>query len=128
MCFRDSINPMTLREETITLLDEEVVTLNDYEVTYEINEMMMYIEVSITVIDPSHHFQIPYVEIYDVSGEQPMWIYSETFSFTPDINGKSAQFTILIPDVMSYRIVIGIRNEQHYIIRHVIHDEIYHKE
>lgn len=122
------INPMTLREETITLLDEEVVTLNDYEVTYEINEMMMYIEVSITVIDPSHHFQIPYVEIYDVSGEQPMWIYSETFSFTPDINGKSAQFTILIPDVMSYRIVIGIRNEQHYIIRHVIHDEIYHKE
>lgn len=122
------INPSTLREESVTLLEEEVVTLSDYQVTYEINEQLMYFEVSITVVDPSHHFQIPYVEIYDVSGEQPIWMGSETFSFTPGINSKSVQFTILIPDVMSYRIVIGIRNEQHYIIRHVIHDEIYHKE
>lgn len=122
------INPSTKREETITLLDEEVTTLSDYQVTYDIIQSPMYWEVSITVVDPSHLFQIPYVEIYDVSGEHPIWLFSETYSFTPDINSKSVQFTIQIPDSEVYRLVIGIRNEQHYIIRHVIHDEIDHKE
>jgi hypothetical protein len=122
------INPSTLREETVTLLEEDVTTLSDYQVTYTITTSPMYLDVNITVVDPSHLFQVPYVEIYDISGEYPIWLYSETYSFTPAINSKSVQFNILLPDVAIYRIVIGIRNQQYYIIRHVIHDEIYHKE
>ncbi|MFA5526904.1 MAG: hypothetical protein WC992_08770, partial [Acholeplasmataceae bacterium] len=122
------INPDTLQQETVLMGEEEVTTIGFYEITYEINRFVDEIEVIITVIDPSHYFQVPYYTLYDTSGEYPMWLAEETFDFIPDMDSKSVQFTIIIPDVRDYELLIAVRNENNYIIRHIVLDEIYHKE
>ncbi|MDY0075049.1 MAG: hypothetical protein RBR75_04185, partial [Acholeplasmataceae bacterium] len=122
------INPDTLQQETVLMGEEEVTTIGFYEITYEINRFVDEIEVIITVIDPSHYFQVPYYTLYDTSGEYPMWLADETFDFIPDVDSKSVQFTIIIPDVSDYKLLIAVRNENNYIIRHIVLDEIYHKE
>lgn len=121
------INPDTAREEIIVLGEQDIKTLGEYSVEYEIIDHQTYLEVNITVIDPSHYFQVPYFEVYDLQGEYPMWIAGESFDFTPDINSKSVSFTIDLPGINHYQIEIGIRNENNYMIRHIIYDDIIHK-
>lgn len=121
------INPDTRREETVELMEQAFTTLGEYSIDYDIINHDTYLEVIITVIDPSPYFQVPYYEVYDVSLEYPIWISSEVFEFMPDINSKSVTFTIALPDVDHYQIEIGIRNRDNYIIRHIIYDEIIHK-
>lgn len=119
------INPQTLREETQILYEEEVTTLGDYSIDFDISEAQGFIEVTITVVDPNHYFQVPYYDIFDSSGEHSMYIGGEIFDFIPTVNNKSVSFSIPIASVTGYQLIIGIRNQQNYMIRHILYDEIY---
>ncbi|MDY0295362.1 MAG: hypothetical protein RBQ71_06090 [Acholeplasmataceae bacterium] len=122
------INPDTLQEENIIIHEEEIETLGYYEVDVTVIEFETYLEVTMTVIDPSHYFQVPYYDIYEVSGEFPNFVASEIFDFTPGVDSKSVSFTVPIPDIGENHIVIGIRNQNDSTIRHIIYDEIINKE
>lgn len=121
------INPDTLQQEKTVIYEEETQTLGYYEVDVTITVFETYLEVTMTVIDPSHYFQVPYYDIYEVSGEFPSWVDSEIFDFTPDVSSKSASFTVPIPDIGKNHIIIGIRNQNDSTIRHIIYDEIINK-
>ncbi len=119
------INPQTLREESKIIYEEEVTTLDTYQIDFSIHEMDGYLEVVITVIDPNHYFQIPYYDVFELTGDHPIYIDGDTFDFIPSIDSKSVSFTIAIPTADNYQITIGIRNQQNYLIRHILYDEIH---
>jgi hypothetical protein len=118
------VNPYTLRSESTVIHEEEVMTLPSFTATIEISEFATYYEVEIFVVDPSHLFQIPYVTLFEVTGDQPIYLYSEDFSFTPEETGKRVIFTIDKPLVPEYQLIIGIRNTNNYTIRHILFDEV----
>lgn len=122
------INPDTLQEERVSIDDVVVTTLGDYDIDVQIDYFARNLYISIIVTDPNHYFQIPYVDLYDVTSGEKMWISSESYSFTPDVNHKSVEFTISIPIDKDVLIVIGIKNEINNQIRHIIYDEIITKE
>ncbi len=119
------INPQTLREESTVIYEEEVTTLASYELSIEILPTDGYIEVTITASDPNHYFQIPYYELYEVTDDHDMWLSEQTFMFTQNGDLKTSNFTIAIPINITYRLVIGVRNETDYTIKHILYDEIY---
>ncbi len=119
------INPQTLREETIIIYEDEVTTLESYTIDFSIVEVDGFLEVMITVVDPNHYFQIPYYDVFELNGDHPMYLDGDIFDFTPSLNSKSVSFTIPIPAVDNYQITIGIRNQQNYLIRHILYDDIH---
>ncbi|HAX02444.1 MAG: hypothetical protein A2Y45_04100 [Tenericutes bacterium GWC2_34_14] len=121
-------NPDTLQEESIPIEEIVVTTLGDYDVDVQIDYFARNLYVTLTVTDPNHYFQTPYVDLYDVTSGEQMWMSSHSFSFTPDGNSKSATLTISIPIDKDVLVVIGIKNEINIQIRHIIYDEIINKE
>lgn len=119
-CIADYTNPHTLRSEQVNVYDEEITTLGDYSYTYTIDTVGDYIEVTITLIDPNHYFQLAYYEAYDTSDEFAYWLAEESFGFTPIGDSKTTTFSILIPQVDSYRITIGVRSQTTYTIKQII--------
>ncbi|RJX24433.1 MAG: hypothetical protein C4537_06600 [Acholeplasma sp.] len=119
------INPGTLREETKIIYEEEVTTLDTYSIDFSIVEVNGFLEVTITVVDPNHYFQIPYYDIFELTGDHPIYLGGDVFDFTPSVESKSVSFTISIPSAENYQITIGIRNQQNYLIRHILYDEIH---
>lgn len=114
------INPQTLRNEYKILYQEQITTLDQYtyEITYE--EVDGNIEVTIVVRDPSHHFQTPYYEAWDTTGEFDVYITGMTYTFINNGDEKSVIFSIPIPNTTSYEVCIGIRNETDFIINQAI--------
>ncbi len=117
-------NPQTLRNESQIIYDEEVTTLADYQISYQIVSYEAYLEATITIVDPNHYFQLASYELIDVTGEMPIYIMSETFSFTANGHSQSTTFIIMIPTDITYQVIIDVRSETNYMIRHIIYDEI----
>ena len=113
-------NPLTLRDEYKILYQEEITTLDSYTYSISYEEVGNFIEVTIVVRDPSHHFQIPYYEVWDTSGEFETYITGMTYTFINNGDEKSVTFSIPIPITQSYEICIGIRNETNNIIDQTI--------
>ena len=117
-------NPYTQRTETKILHEEEVRTLGDYSIEYEITHYETHSEVYIFVIDPNHYFQVPYFTIYEIFDNVPFYLDGESFSFTPDGNGKYTSFIINHPGIYPYQLVIGIRNQNDSTINQIIIDQL----
>lgn len=118
------VNPYTKRTETKILHEEEIKTLGDYTVDYEITHYENYSEVYIFVNDPNHYFQIPYYSIYQIDDGQSFYLDGQSFSFTPDGNGKYVSFIIDHPGITPYQLIIGIRNQNDYTINQIIIDQL----
>lgn len=121
------MNPDTRQMNQVVIFEEEANTLGYYQIEIATSIFETYMVVTLTVIDPSHYFQVPYLDVYDVSGEYELIIFSESYSFTPGIDQKTVTITINYPSVKDYRVVIGVRNSSNYIIRHIVYDETTHK-
>ncbi|MBE0700496.1 MAG: hypothetical protein IH571_02305 [Acholeplasmataceae bacterium] len=112
-------DPYTLKRETVLIESYQEKTLGDYSVDISLIEYDTYYDLTITVIDPNHHFQIPYYTLYEIFAEHDEYFSGEMGDFTPLIQGKTAYFFIYKPHVSSYRLEIGIRNQtfyQYYVI------------
>ena len=119
-CIATYKNPNTLRQEQVTIYQEELTTLDVYTYSYSVETFNDYMEVSITLTDPNHYFQNAYYESYDTSGEHDMYLVGETYSFINNGVDKSSTFTINIPITSSYKIEIGIRNQIDFSINEII--------
>ena len=118
------VNPQTLREESVVIYEEEVTTLLPYNITVDVVLIDDYLEVTMTVYDPEHYFQVPMYEIYEVSDEYDIYLEGNSYTFTPIGNEKTATFTILIPVDITYRLVISVQNDFEYTIKQIVYDEI----
>lgn len=116
------INPQTLREESTIIYNEELTTLEDYQVSYDMVTYDGYIEVVINVVDPNDYFQVSYVELYELTDDFPVYLSGETYMLTPDGDHQTVTFTVTIPNDIYYHLVIGIRDEFNYMICHIIYD------
>ncbi len=117
------INPYTRRTETTILHEEEITTLKNYHIEYEVTTYETYSEVFIYLNDPNHYFQIPYFTLYGKDGDDYIFIDSNTFGFTPDGIGKFVSFIIEHPDDRTYKVVLGVRNQNDYYINHIFFDQ-----
>ncbi|PKK97981.1 MAG: hypothetical protein CVV57_09630 [Tenericutes bacterium HGW-Tenericutes-2] len=116
-------NPITLRNESIILIEEEVETLGDYQIDFDINKDIDLYHVDVYLNDPNHYFQNVSYVIYDTSGEYPMYVEGMSYGFIPDVNGKYQNFSFNIPNLSSYQIVIRVYNGTSYLIYHVLYDQ-----
>lgn len=119
-CIATYTNPQTLRQEQVTIYQEEIVTLDSYSYSYSVETFIDYIEVSIILNDPNDYFQYAYYESYDTSDQYDIFIDSETYLFSDDGDDKSTTFTIFIPTSSTYQITIGIRNQFDYSVNQII--------
>jgi hypothetical protein len=122
------MNPDTRLPAEEIVGDIPFETLGYYEISYTMHTFDSYIEIMIEVIDPSHYFQIPYYEVYDLSGDFPMWISSEYLSFTPGTNSKTVTMMIQLPDTGEIDIITGIQNQNDFTIKHIVYHETLTKE
>jgi hypothetical protein len=117
-------DPNTLHNIVSTIHEEEVSTLKDYYINYEITKYDTYSEVYINLIDPNHYFQVPYYIIYEIIDGQFIYYEENMFDFTPNNDQKFVTFSINDPNLTNYQIIIGVRNQNDYTINHVIIDQI----
>lgn len=117
-------NPLTKRRERVVIYQEDITTLEQYDINYDISPMDDYLEVTITVTDPNHYFQIPSYDLYEIIDGQEVWISSEDFEFIPIGHDKTVTFMVYPPFDTHYRLVISIANQIDFTMRHVIYDEI----
>jgi hypothetical protein len=122
------MNPDTLLPEEEIFEDIPFETLGYYEISYTMDTFDSYIEIMIEVIDPSHYFQIPYYEVYDLSGDFSSWISSEYLSFTPGANSKTVTMMIQLPDTGEIDIIVGIQNQNDFTMKHIVYHETLTKE
>lgn len=113
-------NPQTLRKETVSIYQEEIVTLDTYSYEYTVEEFDQYIEVTIVVTDPNHYFHYAFYDSFDTSGEYLIYLMSESIPFVNNGATKSATFIIYLPSTETYKITIGIRNQSDYMIKQII--------
>jgi len=116
-------NPITLRNETVILLDEEVMTLGDYDINFEITKTLDSYEVYVYLNDPNHYFQNVSYTLYDVTSEFPSYIESMSYGFIPEANGKYQSFNFNVPNASSYQIVIRVFSDSEYVIYHILLDQ-----
>lgn len=122
------MNPDTLQKSEDVIDDITFETLGFYEVNYTVNMTDLFIELNIEVIDPSHYFQVPYYDVYDVSGDFPSWISGDYLSFTPGINSKTVTITIQLPATGTFEIMVGIQNQNDYTMKHIVYHQTIIKE
>jgi hypothetical protein len=120
-------DPESLTRVSKTIHNEEITTLDDYQISHAITDFGTYFEVYIYLVDPNHYFQIPFYTIFLEQEQYPVYIDGNTFGFTPDGNGKYVTFTINKPEDYPYHLEIGVRNQLDYSISHIIIDQIIHK-
>ncbi len=116
-------NPYTLATETKTFDSQEIRTLSAFTYQVDVVDFDSYYEVTISVTDPNHNFQIPYYDVYGVQDEFEWFISNGAFGFTPMDGYKTVTFTIDKTAPIPYRIDIGLRNETYsyyYVIIDVI--------
>jgi hypothetical protein len=118
------MNPYTKRTETSILHEENIKTLGNYTIEYEITHFETYSEVYIYVVDPNHYFQVPYFTIFEIDDGMTFYLDGASFSFTPDGIGKYASFTLNTPLVTHYQLLIGVRNQTDFSINHIILDQL----
>lgn len=116
-------NPITLRRESIVLLEEDVQTLGDYEIDFQITKVLDSYEVYVYLNDPNHYFQNVSYILYDMTGEFPSYIESMSYGFIPDGDGKYQSFSFNAPNVSSYQMMIRVFNNSEYMIYHIVFDE-----
>ena len=116
-------NPITLRKESIQLIEEEVETLGDYRIDFDIYKDLDLYHVDVYLNDPNHYFQNVSYVIYDTSGEYPMYVEGMNYGFIPDLNGKYQSFSFNVPNLANYQIVIKVYNDTSYLIYHVLYDQ-----
>jgi hypothetical protein len=114
-------NPITLRRESKIIYDEEMRTLGDYNITFDITEFEAFYEFRVEVFDPNHLFQVPYYTIYDESSDFPIYIAGMDMQFTPLNDTKYVIFTIDKSVLQTYQLKIGIRNQNDQTINHIIY-------
>lgn len=119
-------NPYTLVRETKTFESQVIRTLSAYSYQIDVVDYDFFYEVTISVTDPNHNFQIPYYYVYETQDEFDWYVSSGEFGFTPMDGYKTVTFTIDKTATIPYRIDIGLRNEEftyYYEIIHVITTE-----
>jgi len=104
-------NPYTLAKETKTYDSQEIKTLSAYSYLIDVVDFDFYYEVTISVTDPNHNFQIPYYYVYEIQDEYDWYVASGEFGFTPMDGYKTVTFIIDKTASIPYRIDIGLRNE-----------------
>jgi hypothetical protein len=119
-CVANYKNPQTLRNEEKIIYEENITTLEPYSYTYNKEENSPYLDIEITLNDPSDLFQYVYYEVYDTTGEYRMYINSESNYFMIDGDNKTVSFRITIPDLETYEIIISLRNNLSYTTKEII--------
>jgi hypothetical protein len=119
-CIATYQNPQTLRQETQIVYEEDITTLDTYTYTYDVEIIDEYIAVSITLYDPNNYFQSAYFEVYDTSDEHGMYLDGQSYIFETDVDAKFITFEIFIPTSSAYQIIIGMQNQNNYLINQII--------
>lgn len=104
-------DPITLQTLTETLITTEETTLPKFSYDININDLGDMLEVTITLDDPGHNYQIAYYTISQPQNEYDMWLdYSES-PFNMIDNIKTA--TLMIPKTypLPYDIEIGLTSQ-----------------
>jgi hypothetical protein len=122
------MNPDTMQKSEDVIDEITFETLGFYEVDFTVNTTDLFIELNIEVTDPSHYFQVPYYDVYDVSGDFPSWISGDYLSFTPGINSKTVTITIQLPATGTFEIIVGIQNQNDYTMKHIVYHQTIIKE
>jgi hypothetical protein len=121
--FATYTNPYTLVKEKIELDLLEWRTLGSFTYTYTIEELQDTYQVDVSLIDPSHNFQILYYYVYEQNEFGEFMVYSGTVGFTPQGDSKTATLTFQKNWNLPYRIEIGFRSQStfnHYYSFHQI--------
>lgn len=119
-CIAKYKNPQTLRNEEQIIYEENITTLDAYSYTYNKETNSPYLDIEITLNDPSDLFQYVYYEVYDTTGEYSMYITSESNYFMIDGDNKTVSFRIMIPELETYEIIISLRNNLSYTTKEIV--------
>jgi len=104
-------NPYTLATETKTFDPLEIRTLSSYTYQIDVQEFNDYFEVSLTLNDPKHNFQLSYYDLYEIYDDYNVYISAGQFGFTPAGDSKSVTFTIDKSANIPFIVEIGVLNE-----------------
>lgn len=119
-------NPYTLEIEESVLYEEEVTTLSNYSVTYDIEEFIEYMVITIQLDDPNNIFDYVYYEMYDVSGVDKMYLSSNSTYFIDNGSTKDAEITIYYNTLVNTETIISIRSSMNYTFKDIV--EIIYRE
>lgn len=104
-------DPITLQTLTETLITTEETTLPKFSYDININDLGDMLEVTITLDDPGHNYQIAYYTISQPQNEYDMWLDYNESPFNMIDNIKTA--TLMIPKTypLPYDIEIGLTSQ-----------------
>lgn len=119
-CIATYKNPLTLRQEKAIIYEEEITTLEEYSYTYDLTRFDEYLEIVITLNNPSNYFQTAYYETYDLSEEYDIYLNGETYLLESTGEERFVTLTIYLPTTNAYKILIGLRNQNDYSINQII--------
>lgn len=120
ICEAEFKNPITLRTETRIVYEQQLTTLDDYDIDYRITKVEGFYDVNIVMNDPNDYFQTAYFETYQLGEEYPIYLDGWSYPFIIDGNKKTVTFQIPIPEVNNYEINIGIQSDYDYMIRQTL--------
>ena len=126
ICKARYINPQTLRSEEQIIYEEEITTLSDYSVTYEIEPFDEYMVVTITLIDPNNMFNNAHFNMFDTSDVYDMYLSGYSTSFEEIENKKVAVLTIYYNSEVDTKTVIAISSNLEYTHKEIL--EIIYRE
>ena len=104
-------DPITLQTVTRLLETFEETTLPKFSYTLDIVDLGDILEVTITLDDPGHNYQISYYTVYQPSEDYDMWLDYNESPFNMIDNVKTA--TLIIPKTypLPYYIEIGLTSQ-----------------
>ena len=114
-------NPFTLIKETIDLRQMEFRTSGSFTYTVDVIESEFDYRVTVTLVDPSHNYQLAYYRIIIIEDGLEYLYESNSTGFIPDGETKSATFVISKDYPIPYRIEIGVRDDTDYYYTSIIH-------
>ena len=109
---------LTVVEEVIA---QDVRSTNgDFQYQIVVEEGANDYTITVVLTDPNHNFQLAYYAIYQIEPMYEWQSYSQSFGFTPDGDQKHVTFVISKPDIVNFRIEIGVRSQTDYLYYSVL--------
>lgn len=115
-CIAYFFNPQTLTNQEQVVYIENIKTLGFYEITYEYFSDFEYVEVIITVTDPSNYFDQVYYQINDTSSGEELYVFGESILLDIDGEIKTKTLSIFTEHLEQYTIEIELQSQTNYQI------------
>ncbi|MBN2696561.1 MAG: hypothetical protein JXR38_03370, partial [Bacilli bacterium] len=77
------INPIWLTREVALISSAEIETLSNFSSSVNVIETELYYEITITLEDPEHNFQLGYYEVYQIEPDYEWYYSGGQNGFTP---------------------------------------------